>query len=104
MPLSFAPCRMIKKAARTHNLALEGLGLHEIPAEIFDSVDGLKIFDFSKNKLEVLPPLFGKRYAKTMKRLDLAMNRIARVPSFLSTFKQLHTLDLSGNALTTAGL
>ena len=95
---------MIKKAARTKNLALEGLGLHEIPAEIFESVDGLKILDFSKNKLESLPPMFGQKYSKTMKRLDLSMNRMVRLPAFLSTIKQLHTLDLSGNALTTPGL
>merc|ERR1712176_762564 len=78
---------------------MQGLGLSTIPPELL-TIEKLKILDFSRNKLRVLPPQFNQ-YATSLKKLDLSHNEITRLPDYFGLFKQLRTLDISHNQLVT---
>ena len=55
-----------------------------IPPELL-TIEKLKILDFSRNKLRVLPPQFNQ-YATSLKKLDLSHNEITRLPGSLCSF------------------
>lgn len=88
-------------AERLPELSLEYNQLTSLPANIFDSLLGLKTLNLNHNQLQVLEvSLFSK--LKHLKFLDLKGNRLSTLPVGLFALQnELISLDLSDNLFAT---
>jgi hypothetical protein len=86
-------------AARGYTwLDLSGMGLREIPPEVWD-LTHLTQLDLSDNRLEVLPPEIAR--LANLERLYLDGNRLEALPPEIGQLSHLEWLDLDGNRLMT---
>jgi hypothetical protein len=83
--------------ARSGQLDLSGLGLRNLPDELF-SVGGLRVLDLSRNRLADLPT--GLFDLADLEQLDLGGNRLAMLPPAIGRLTVLRVLDMSENRLT----
>jgi hypothetical protein len=78
-------------------LNLSGLGLTEIPTELWQLTE-LEYLYLYKNALTVLPPEIGT--LTQLKQLDLSSNQLSNLPPEIGQLTQLERLFLSRNQLT----
>ncbi|MBL7220847.1 MAG: SUMF1/EgtB/PvdO family nonheme iron enzyme [Phycisphaerae bacterium] len=92
--------KRIRKAKKRNasDLDLSGLGLSELPSELWE-LTNLTTLDLSFNGLETLPPEIGKLI--NLRTLDLRHNALATLPPEIGKLTSLTVLDLWKNDLTT---
>jgi len=78
-------------------LILSGLGLQELPAELWD-ISTLEILCLDGNNLTALPPSLGQ--LSNLRMLLLNNNRIQSLPSTVDQLENLQILDLARNELS----
>lgn len=88
----------IERAAKTGILSLRDMGLSNdsLPGKIF-GMPGLRVLDLAGNKLTKLPPAVGQLVALTSLTLD--SNRLKALPVELLALVKLETLSLGRNKL-----
>lgn len=88
----------IERAQKTGILSLRDMGLStdSLPSKIF-SMPGLRVLDLANNKLTKLPPALGNLSALTSLTLD--GNRLKALPDVLCTLVKLETLSVAHNKL-----
>lgn len=86
----------INKLGQITELFINGLGLKEVPKEVFEFTH-LKRFDFVENLLEEVPLEFSK-FSK-LNQLILFSNNITEIPEEVIFMKSLKRLDIHNNSL-----
>jgi hypothetical protein len=87
---------VVKEGSDWAVLKLDGLGLEELPVELWRT-DGFDVLDLSDNALEELPAAIGK--LQRLERLVLSNNKLTALPEEVKLLRKLTTLYLDGNDL-----
>ncbi|XP_050303394.1 leucine-rich repeat-containing protein 40-like [Anthonomus grandis grandis] len=71
--------------------------IKELPLDLFDNLQHLKIFELRDNRISILPPKVVNLMQLT--KLDLTNNALEEIPCVLSLLPHLQSLKLEGNQL-----
>lgn len=85
-------------ASKTGVLRIADHKLKEIPTEVYNLCDILRILDLSKNKVACLPENISK--FKQLKQLSLDTNKIETLPNSLVNLRKLEMLNVSNNFIS----
>ena len=85
------------KKKRQFVLSLAGLGLTDVPPELWDLTE-LRSLSLTRNNLFKLPEGIGS--LKNLTKLDLSYNQLMTLPTTLANLKSLNTFDLTSNLVT----